>query len=188
MAKYTGILLGATKYNELVFADIDMRKMEDDKIRFGVCFNCVRPFNEDNIDLAERYENMVDSMDADTKLYHLEQLDCKPSELAEEMEYGGGIDDVIDVYYDADEVLIDGDTWMYEFMSCGQHDTRGDMAEYVNEDAYNELHELWDKHHLKYIDVDVIARVDSLIDELCDYNEGEWIADYIKRHIDELEQ
>ena len=188
MAKYTGILLGATKYNELVFADVDIRNIWGKTNEFSVCFNCVRPIDIDNIDFTERYESMVDSMDADTKLDLLEQLDCKPSDLADELSYSGDISDVVDLYYDADDVNVDGDDWSYEIMSCGQCDSRDNMAEYVNEDAYNKLHELWDKFHLKEIADDVIARVDSLIDELCDYNESEWITDYIKRHMDELEQ
>jgi hypothetical protein len=80
---------------------------------------------------------------------------------------------------------VDGVDYYFESGSCGQHDTRGDMKEYVNEDAYNLIHKLWDKYHLKNVSnvgEDVTAIVDKLSKELSKVDEEEWIREYIRNN------
>jgi hypothetical protein len=59
------------------------------------------------------------------------------------------------------------------------------MDEYVNEEAYNLLHELWDKYHLKPIDEEGIQQMQKVVELLEEVNEEEWIEDYIRRKIKE---
>ena len=97
-----------------------------------------------------------------------------------------GIDGAIDYSLFPEDYTIDGIDWYFESMSCGQHDTRGEMAEYVNEDAYNVLHELWDKYHLKQVDSSIADTVEHIAHVLSLTNTEDWITDFIHRHIDEL--
>ena len=97
-----------------------------------------------------------------------------------------GIDGAIDYSLYPETYTIDGIDWYFESMSCGQHDTRGEMAEYVNEDAYNILHKLWDKYHLKQVDSDVADTIEHIVHVLSPTNTEDWITDFIRRHIDEL--
>ena len=149
--RYDKILLGATKDNELVFANFGISN-RNEYPKFTASFDMVRPFDGDSIEMAD-----------DT-----------------------GIDDAIDCSLYPETYTIDGIDWYFESMGCGQHDTRGEMAEYVNEDAYNVLHELWDKYHLKQADSVIAYTVEHIAHVLSLTNTEDWITDFIHRHIDEL--
>ena len=67
-------------------------------------------------------------------------------------------------------------------MAGGQHDTRADMDVIINEKAYNKIHELWDKYHLRKIDESIIEEVNNLQEELQSFDEQAWITDYIENN------
>lgn len=177
---YTKMLLGATKNNELVFAEFGINGFNE----FKASFDTVRPFDGDSVDLVEYWENYIEECGASELRNYLGEYNCRLSELAEMMADDMGIMDTIDCSLYPETYTVDGIDWYFESMGCGQHDTRGEMAEYVNRDAYNELYSLWSKHHLHkiecYKEVEHIAHVLSLTDM------EDWISDYIHRHIDEL--
>lgn len=183
-------LLGANKYNELVFGEFGITR-RNGYPEFTASFFTVRPFNGDNIDLVEYYNDWMEDMPKDY-LYDLcEEHDCSPSCLAESLaDICDDIRDVIDCSLYSESYLVDGEEWYFESGSCGQHDTRDEMEEIINIEAYNLIHELWDKHHLKPVNDDVIAQVEALQETLdstyIDFEE-EWIVGYIKRHKDELD-
>ena len=60
------------------------------------------------------------------------------------------------------------------------------MDEYVNKEAYDLLHELWDLYHLKNIsEINDFVRVKESIEYIkkaLDVDEKEWIKDYIERN------
>lgn len=86
-----------------------------------------------------------------------------------------------------DEVYtIDNEDWYFESVACGQYDSSGDMLEYVNEDAYDALMNLWNNYHCKQVDDSIIENVKQITSELVYVDEEAWITDFIKRHINEL--
>ena len=183
--RYDKILLGATRYNELVFANFGISNWNEYP-KFTASFDMVRPFDIGSIDLVERWEDYLAKCEAYELRDLLGKYDCRLSELAEMMADDMGIDGAIDCSLYPETYTIDGIDWYFESMSCGQHDTRGEMAEYVNEDAYNVLHELWDKYHLKQVDSGIADTVEHIAHVLSLTNTEDWIADFIRRHIDEL--
>lgn len=183
--RYDKILLGATRYNELVFANFGISN-RNGYPEFTASFDTVRPFDGDSIDLVEYWKSYLTECGADELRYWLGEYDCSFSELAETMADDMGICGAIDCSLYPETYTIDGIGWYFESMSCGQHDTRGEMAEYVNEDAYNALHELWDAYHLKQVDSGIADTMEHIAHVLSLTNTEDWITDYIHRHIDEL--
>ena len=183
--RYDKILLGATRYNELVFANFGISNWNEYP-KFTASFDMVRPFDIGSIDLVERWEDYLAKCEAYELRDLLGKYDCRLSELAEIMADDMGIDGAIDCSLYPETYTIDGIEWHFESMGWGQHDTRGEMAEYVNEDAYNVLHELWDKYHLKQVDSGIADTVEHIAHVLSLTNTEDWIADFIRRHIDEL--
>ena len=183
--RYDKILLGATKDNELVFANFGISN-RNEYPKFTASFDMVRPLDGDSIDFVEYCEEYITKCGADELRHLLGKYDCRLSELAEMMADDTGIDDAIDCSLYPETYTIDGIDWYFESMGCGQHDTRGEMAEYVNEDAYNVLHELWDKYHLKQADSVIAYTVEHIAHVLSLTNTEDWITDFIHRHIDEL--
>lgn len=180
-------LLGATIYNELVFGEFEIT-YRNGHAEFTASFNTVRPFNGDNFDLEEYYENWIEDIDKATLYDMLYDRDCKPSELASELASECyDIRDAIDCSLYPECCEVNGNSWYFESASCGQHDTRDEIKEIINLDAYNLLHELWDKYHLKKVDDDVISQVEKLCEMLSEIDEEEWIMDYIELHMDALE-
>ena len=176
-------LLGATVYNELVFGEFELRDNNGHK-EFSASFNTVIPFNTEGYDLEEYYEEWVDGMDKD-HLYDLcERFNCRPSELPVELaSQCCDVRDALDCSLYPEKINVYGESWCFESSSCGQHDTRKDgMEKYVNEEAYNLLHELWDGYHLKEVDNEVIKQVEKLVDMLSSVDEEEWIINYIKEN------
>ena len=183
--RYTKMLLGATKDNELVFADFGITN-RNGYPEFTASFDTVRPFDGDSIDLVDYWDNYIEECGAEYLRDQLGEYDCSLSELAEIMANENGIMRTIDCSLYPETYAVDGIDWYFESACCGQHDTRGEMAEYVNEDAYNVLHELWDVYHLKQVDSDVADTMEHIAHVLSLTNEEDWITDFIHCHIDEL--
>ena len=175
-------LLGATTDNELVFGEFEIRNWNG-RSEFSASFDTVTPFNGEDYDLEEYYEGWVDGMDKEY-LYDLcEQFDCSPSQLPKELaDECYDVRDALDCSLYPEEIEVNGNSWYFESGSCGQHDTRNEMEEIINEEAYNLLHELWDNYHLKEIDEEVVDKVNNLIDTFSKFDEEAWIIDYIERH------
>lgn len=191
-----GVLLGSTRNGELVLADIEIRYANWRKAyTFTVSFNSVRPFNVEQFDVEGYWRDNIDYLDKDTVLNALESFDCKYSELPEYMADDLGIEGTVDCSNDIDWVTIDGDDWAFELVSCGQHDTRGEMFEFIDQAAYDELHKLWDKYHLHALTEDKAREIHSACDSILDrlYNGmgkrsvEDWATDFIKCHIAEFD-
>lgn len=189
-----GVLIGATKNNELVLANIDIRLaswLNDGAYTLSVSFDVVRPFNADAFDTEGYWRDNIDSLDNDTILDALESFDCKYSELPEYMADDLGIEGTVDCSNDIDWVDVDGEDWAFEMVACGQHDTRGEMFEFIDQAAYDELHKLWDKYHLHALTEDKAREIhsacDSILDRLYDgmgkRSVEDWATDFIKRYI-----
>lgn len=180
-------LLGATADNELVFGEFEIT-YRNGYAEFTASFNTVRPFNGENFDLEEYYEGWKEEFGKET-LYDLcVRFDCKPSELAENLaDECSDVRDALDCSLYPECYTVDGDSWYFESGSCGQHDTRDEMDEIINPEAYNLLHKLWDTYHLKAVDEEVITEVEVMEAMLAEVDEEEWIVDYIQRHMEDFE-
>lgn len=180
-------LLGATSGNELVFGEFRIT-YRNGYAEFTASFDTVKPFNGENFDLEEYFEGWQDGLGKET-LYDLcVRFNCKPSELAENLAAEcEDVRDALDCSLYPECYTVDGDSWYFESSSYGQHDTRDEMEEIINPEAYNLLHKLWDTYHLKKVDEEVIAQVEALEAMLTKVNEEEWIIDYIQRHLEDYE-
>ena len=179
-------LLGATVDNELVFGEFGVTN-RNGYLQFTASFDTVKPFNGENIDLEEYFEGWIDGF-GKAELYNMcERFDCRPSELSKELaDECYDVRDAIDCSVYPECYEVDGESWYFESRSGGQHDTRNEMEEIINKEAYDLLHELWDKHHLNKIDDAVVEQIGKLTNMLSDVDEEEWIVGYIERHKNEL--
>lgn len=180
-------LLGATADNELVFGEFGITH-RNGYAEFTASFNTVRPFNGESVDMSEYFENFMEQMDKATLYGMCYDRDCSPSllpiKLAEEC---NDVRDVMDCSLYPECYTVNGDSWYFESGSCGQHDTRDEMDEIINPEAYNLLHKLWDAYHLEEVDDEVVTEVEVLEAMLAEVDEEEWIVDYIQRHMEDFE-
>lgn len=174
-------LLGATKDKELVFGKFEITTRNNFQ-EFLVSFNIVIPFDGDNFDLEEYFEDWVEGLDKEY-LYDLcEQNYCAPQELVNAL-----VEDCVDVRDAMDcslypkVVEVDGVHYYFESSGCGQYDTRENMEFYTNKEAYDLLIELRDKYDLKEIDEEGIEKAKKIEKLLVTIDEKQWIADYIQK-------
>ena len=112
----TNILLGATSINELVFANINVRKNKTLSISFGL----VIPTIIDNEYLYERFASLMDSLSKED-LYDLcVQYNVAPSNLIDEMFYYASVEDIVDISTFPEQIEINGDEWVFESVGSGQ--------------------------------------------------------------------
>lgn len=176
-------LLGVTVDREIVFGEFEITH-HNGYPEFTASFNTVRPFKCDDVDLVEYFENFIYDIGKENAYDLCERNNCSPQNLPQILaDECSDPRDALDCSLYPEEINVNDEWWYFESGSCGQHDTREDgMDEYVNESAYNLLHELWDKYHLKQVDEEVVEQVDKLIEILEEVDEEEWIADYISRN------
>lgn len=176
-------LLGATADREIVFAEFEVTGRNGYQ-EFTASFDTVRPFKGDDVDLLRYFENFVDDIGKESAYDLCEQNHCSPQDLPQILaDECSDPRDALDCSLYPEEMNVDDEWWYFESGSCGQHDTREDgMDEYVNKEAYDLLHELWDKYHLKQVGEEVFAQVEKLNEMLEEVDEEEWIADYIRRN------
>lgn len=176
-------LVGATKNNEIVFVEFGV-KNRNGRNEFAASFDTVTPFNASEIDLVKYYEDWIDGLDKEYLYDYCCDFDCAPSELAENLaDECCDIRDAMDCSLYDEMIDVDGDDWCFESCCCGQHDTTNEMICFTNEDAYNEIMNLWKKHHLKEVDDDIVDKVEELKDSLCEIDEEAWISDYIRANL-----
>lgn len=194
------ILLGAAKDYELVFGKFGVTERNGFS-QFAASFFTVRPFRAKDFDMKKYWEDYIEDMETCNNdkwvLYELKNRDCEYSELAEELAADcEDARDCLDCSLYPEEVIVKNpDTNTEEpfyFLSCssGQCDTREDMEEIINPEAYNLLHKLWDKYHLSKVDDSVINQVKELMNTLSmtDEEEENWIKEYIVKHFDDIEE
>lgn len=204
----TKVLLGATSYNTLVFAEIDFQDRPEGK-QFTASFDEVRPVRVDDDYLTERAESYVErgSVDDSFLLDMLERYDCKYSELAEkykeeQMGYGGiGVEGLLDIslYSESFRSKVDDDVDIYfESEGCGQHDCREDLLEGtpVSRVFIDWLHGIWDEFHLKTITPEQYQSMRNMVYGYCEKQtnkvgvdndwETEWIKDWLEPEFGEV--
>lgn len=176
-------LLGATVNREIVFGEFEITNRNGHP-EFTASFDTVRPFNGNDVDLEVYFEDCVDAFGKDWAYDACEKYHCAPQDLPAEL--AAECDDprdAMDCSLYPECLEIDGNDWYFESGSCGQHDTRNEMELYTNKEAYDRLHKLWDKWHLKEVGEDVIKEVETIRKMLMEINEEKWIMDYIEEYL-----
>lgn len=185
------VLLGVDVNKEIVFGEYEVTH-RNGYPEFSVCFDVVKPFNGDNIDLEDYFQDYADEkcFGADYVLKQCRRLNCSPqdlpSELADECD---DVRDAIDCSTFPEEYEIRNEYgyiehWYFESTCGGQYDTRKDgMEKYVNKEAYDKLHELWDKYHLKRVNEKSITKILNSIECKLNVDWEEWITDYIREEL-----
>lgn len=185
------ILLGVNVYKEIVFGEMELTH-RNGYPEFSVSFDIVTPFNGDDVNLKEYFEDYADErcVGAEFVLEQCRDHHCSsqdlPRELADECD---DVRDVLDCSLFPEEYEVKTEygnieRWYFESSCCGQHDTREDgMEEYVDKKAYDKLHELWDKYHLKKVDEEEITKQMEEIERRLNVDWEDWITDYIRREL-----
>ena len=175
-------LLGATEDREIVFGEFEITT-RNNYPEFTASFDTVMPFKGSDVDLTDYFEELIDSIGKECAYDLCEHNRCSPQDLPEILaDECTDPRDALDCSIYPEEMNIDDEYWYFESSCGGQHDTREDMDEYTNKEAYDLLHELWDEYHLKKVGNDVVEKVNKLVDMLEDIDEEEWIEDYIRRN------
>lgn len=180
------VLLGVDINKEIVFGEMEITH-RNGYPEFSVSFDTVRPFNGDDLDLEEYFEDYADEkhFGADFVLEQCRNHHCSPQDLPRELaEECDDPRDALDCSLFPEEYEIIGKYWYFESGSCGQHDTRKyGMEKYVDKKAYDELHELWDKYHLKKVNEKEITKQMEEIERKLNVDWEDWITEYIRREL-----
>lgn len=182
------VLLGATKEKEIAFGEFEVTT-RNGYPEFTACFETVRPFKGNDIDLESYFEDYADPRccGAEYVLDLCTRYACSPQDLPKELaDECYDVRDALDCSLFPEEYEVNGNEWYFESSSCGQHDTRGEgMAEYVDKAAYDLLHELWDAYHLKNVsEVSDLQEKLEQIESALNVDWEDWITDYIEREVE----
>jgi hypothetical protein len=172
-------MIGADKYNNVVYANLRINEWNE-KRAFSASFDTYEPFNMDEFDMEEHFENLCDGMDKEWLYDACCGYDCAPSELPSHLANDAySVHDELNT--NGEEVEVNGEYWAFQLIGCGQHDTTDQMEEFVNEEAYNLIMALWKNHHLAEATDEVMEHLNKIDALLADVDENAWLADYIER-------
>lgn len=178
--RFNKVLLGLTTDGEVVFADVENRDG-----RFSASFSMVRPFEWNDEEMNLRAESFVDSIDDETRLQLLDDYDCRPSELVDEINQRWDIEDLVDISLYPEYIYKDGKEIYFESDSCGQVDIdRYDYEFKVDEKLFSILVGTWKDYHLDQIPEQAWLRLHDLLvtyEELVDDEEQieRWLEESI---------
>lgn len=174
--RFNNVLLGLTTEGEIVFADVANRDG-----RFTVSFSTVTPFEWNEIELERRAESLVECIDDATKLSLLEDFDCSPSELVENIGQRYDIEDLVDISLYSEYIYKNGKEIYFESGSCGQVDVdRFDYEFMLDEQVFYSIIDAWKEYHLQTIPNTTWSKLQSLLmtyEEMIDDEEQieEWL-------------
>jgi hypothetical protein len=179
------VLLGATKNDTLVFANVNLPNGNHDY--FSVSFDEVRPVVASDEYLKMCAESIIESYDNNDKYILCESFDCRPCELLDEYLQSQltcyGVEGLMDISLYPEFFRIDGiDNDIYfESVGCGQNDIRERLIP-INEITSDWLHFNWDKYHLKAIDDEKAKIFKGILDKYANEvgNEEEWIKNWLE--------
>ena len=175
---------------EVILGEVEITTRNGYK-EFTASFDSVTPFENEESNGVEYYENLLDECySAEDKYNMCERYDCKPSELVEVLAEEEGIETLADekdcsVY--SNRIYVNGVEYAFESMSGGQYDFLEDcdMLQYTNEKAVKKIYDFWKEKHLKEItdkEEEEILKVLSEL-ELTPQEEEETIAQYIENYL-----
>ena len=156
-------LLGVNTKHELIFSKIILK----------------HPTHYDR--LKSTYVEEVDKMQLVIVFYAV-----KPS-LSNEKDRRDLVDEV-QCGLHLNEALANNKSLYFNACHCGQYDSRIDgMLEYTSEEAYNIIHDLWDKYHLEIVGKDVFKQIGRIINIFAEMDEDYLLDKYIKKYKDKFD-
>ena len=181
-------LIGMTSENELVFAEFELKDNNHSKNHFTASFDIVTPVIVTDEYLRERAEDLVESLDPESKWDIAERFNVAPSEIPDIILKHDGIEGVLDISLFPENFLIDLDGQDYdiyfESSSCGQHDIRQEGIEkyFVPKEFVEKLLWLWDNYHLKELDSKGLNEFYKLQNLLPEEGENIFIENWLKEY------
>ena len=178
--RFNRVLLGLTTDGELVFANVENRDG-----RFSASFDMVRPFEWNDEEMNLRAESFVENIDDETRLQLLDEYDCRPSDLIDEIGSRWDVEDLVDISLYPEYVYMHGREIYFESDSCGQVDIdRYDYEFKVDEKLFSILVGTWKDYHLDAIPEQAWLRLHDLLvtyEELVDDEEQieRWLEESI---------
>ena len=187
-------IIGFTSNNEIIVADVSFERVGNNKEPyFSACFDLSKIAKADetirNYDYMYNYfEDVRYSYDPEYVLDLCDKYNCPPSELAELMTDEAINDDnigmeTLDCSLYPEIIEVDGEDYIFISTSCGQHDTRDEVDDFVDKKLYDDIHILWDNYHLKNIEgnEEAMNLYKSVLDRMREIDEEEVIVDYFRK-------
>lgn len=183
-------LLGATVNNDLVFGEYELTERNGFR-QFLASFSVVRPFREEDFNAEEYAESELDCYSKAEKYDLCDQFCCAPCDLAACLaeSYDDDPRKAIDCSLFPECYEIDGTSWYFKSVACGQHDLKKDetMKAYTNKTAFDMLYTLWDNFHLKEANDNCLTVLSQFLHRMQKYKTDkgieEWVWNFIEKNI-----
>lgn len=188
-------IIGFTRDNEIIVADVSFERVGNNpEPDFTVSFDLSEIKKADDTirdyDYMYNYfEDIRHSYDPESVLNWCDEFDCPPSDLADKMTVDAINNDIIgmetlDCSLYPEIIEVDEKDYIFVSTSCGQHDTRDEVEEFVDKKLYDDIHTLWDNYHLKNIEdnEDAMNLYESVLDRMAKIDDKKVIINYIKRN------
>lgn len=161
-------------FEGIIVANIEIRNG-----MFSVCFDTYSPVCISDFEDEIVVDYLVEILNEEIGYYASRLLSEYTSfdnyeiakEIVEQMDYMEKLDITNrDINYSINEIKKDNKTYLFELVCSGQNDTRDSKGLKVkNKALYNEIHNLWDKYHIKNIDKEIENYILELLENEYDY-------------------
>lgn len=141
----TKILTGITKDNELYFLEIN--KENDNKDYFSMSGFTVKPINKQDAE-SQVEENLQEGEEWKMAVEADQTTMSKDEWIQYVLDTDGSLAGFDTSLFD-EEVEVDGQEYIFESMSCGQHEEENLTKYFIDKTLFDALMALWKSNHLK---------------------------------------
>lgn len=152
----------------IIFVNVEVRR--DNYL--AISFDVVTPWRFDDEELRRDLEDMVESSDKEWRYDKCCEYNCRPIDLVDEMftdimRYGNGVYEIKDCSLYPDFVVVDGEDYYFESVSCGQIDIGEEYPDFepVHEGFYNWVYHLWKNRHMTTISKELVEEIELKLSE-----------------------
>ena len=147
------ILVGITNDNNLYF--LELEKATAHNGYFSMSSETVIPLEleEAKNQSYESLKSLVEEETRDIKDLYLRDID----EIVQEIIDTDGNLQGLDTSLFPEDVEVNGETYIFESGSCGQHEEREFKKMFIDDKAFSEFMKLWKQYHLKELPKNSIA-------------------------------
>lgn len=156
------LLAGITEENELYFLEIEPKS--EKHTYFSMSGFTVTPIRYD--DAVERSRESLEDGELWRQAVEAEITDLGLNDWIEQVLGVDGETSQIDTSLLEKEVMVEGETWLFESGGCGQHEEAKLAHYFIDKKLFDELMKLWKKNHLKEVDVKLPELPKQNLDEL----------------------
>jgi hypothetical protein len=150
------ILAGITNDNELYFLNITTER--DDKPYFSMSDDTHTPITVE--DAKQRQEDSLDSSEMEyfwREAVQAERTTDSLKDWIEQVRNEQGETDAVDNSIFNITVEVDGEEYIFESQSCGQHEEKTLKHYFISQNDFKMLLKAWELYHMKDIDVNQIV-------------------------------